>query len=159
MEKSFGINTVKITSAEGIGFAVPINVVKPIIEKFINENNFEQATIGIYAYDKEVIPYLNKDISFSKGIYVTQIIKNGPAYNTQLKEGDIITHIDDRAINTMNDLREYIYTQNPNNKVTLKVLKGRITRDIQITLRKKMRQLGQAQIVSFFRQELSKKYK
>ena len=32
-----GINSVKITSAEGIGFAIPINMVKPIIEKFQNE--------------------------------------------------------------------------------------------------------------------------
>ena len=41
MEKLYGINTVKISSAEGIGFAIPINVVKPIIENFINNNSFE----------------------------------------------------------------------------------------------------------------------
>ena len=46
-----GVNTIKITSAEGIGFAVPINIVKPIIESFKQTGNFEEATIGIYAYD------------------------------------------------------------------------------------------------------------
>ena len=66
----------KISSAEGIGFAVPINVVKPVIYSFNNNNSFEQATIGVYAYDKEVIPYLNSNISFNKGIYVSQIVKN-----------------------------------------------------------------------------------
>ena len=54
-----GVNTVKISTAEGIGFAIPINIVKPIIESFKNTGSFEEATIGIYAYDKEVIPYLN----------------------------------------------------------------------------------------------------
>ena len=54
-----GINTIKITAAEGIGFAVPINIVKPIIESFKQTGNFEEATIGIYAYDKEVTPYLS----------------------------------------------------------------------------------------------------
>ena len=53
-----GINTVKISSAEGIGFAVPIDVVKTVIESFKKEDKFDEATIGIYAYDKDVIPYL-----------------------------------------------------------------------------------------------------
>lgn len=109
-----GINTVKISSAEGIGFAIPINVIKPVIESFKNTDNFEEASIGIYAYDKEVIPYLDKNITnFVKGIYVAQIIKNSPAYNTELKEGDIILSIDDIELNTMNDLRKYIYTKKP----------------------------------------------
>ena len=102
-----GINTVKITSAEGIGFAIPINVVKSVIESYKNTGAFEQATIGISAYDKEVIPYLNSNISFEEGIYVAQITKNGPADNTELKEGDIILSIDGKNLSTMNNLREY----------------------------------------------------
>ena len=140
MEKLYGINTVKISSAEGIGFAIPINVVKPILENFINNNSFEQATMGVYAYDKEVIPYLNNNISFSKGIFVAQIIKNGPAYNTELKEGDIITSIDDKELNTMNDLREYIYSKKPNEVVRLKISRGKITKEVEVTLRKEIRQ-------------------
>lgn len=132
-----GINTVKISSAEGIGFAIPINVVKPVIESFINNDSFEQATMGVYAYDKEVIPYLNSNISFSKGIYVAQIIKNGPAYKTDIKEGDIITAIDGIELNTMNDLREYIYSKKPNDIVNLQISRGRINKSISITLGKK----------------------
>lgn len=134
-----GINTVKISSAEGIGFAVPINIIKPIIESFKNTGNFEEATIGIFAYDKEVIPYLNSSLNanFDKGIYVAQIIKNGPASNTELKEGDIIESIDGNDLNTVNDLREYIYTKKPNDEVTLKISRGTINREIKLTLGKK----------------------
>ena len=117
MGKWYGINTVKISSAEGIGFAVPINVIKPVIESFIKTDSFEQATMGVYAYDREVIPYLDENISFSKGIYVAQIIKNGPAANTELRDGDIITSIDGNELETMNDLREYIYSKKPNDVV------------------------------------------
>ena len=133
------INTVKISSAEGIGFAVPINIVKPIIESFKNTGNFEEATVGIYAYDKEVIPYLNSSFNanFDKGIYVAQIIKNGPASNTELKEGDIIESIDGKDLNTVNDLREYIYTKKQNDEVTLKIVRGKINREIKLTLGKK----------------------
>ncbi len=136
-----GINTVKISSAEGIGFAVPINIIKPIIESFQNTGNFEEASIGIYAYDKEVIPYLsatsNYNIKFEKGIYVAQITKNGPADSTELKEKDIITSIDNVTLNTMNDLRQYIYTKKPDDEVTLQVTRGKINKEIKITLGKK----------------------
>lgn len=134
-----GINTVKISSAEGIGFAVPINIIKPIIESFKSIEEFEEATIGIYAYDKEVIPYLNggSNANFSKGIYVAQITKNGPADGTELKEGDIITSIDNVTLNTMNDLRQYIYTKKPKDEVILKVTRGKINKEIKLTLGKK----------------------
>lgn len=136
-----GINTVKISSAEGIGFAIPINIIKHIIDSFINTGIFEEATIGIYAYDKEVIPYLRGNSitssNFEKGIYVAQITKNGPTNNTELKEADIITTIDNKELNTMNDLREYIYSKKPGDEVTLKIVRGKINKEIKITLGKK----------------------
>ena len=133
-----GINSVKISSAEGIGFAIPINIVKPIIEKINKEGTFEEAVIGIYAYDKEVTPYLdsNMKVYFGKGIYVAQITKNGPADNTELKEGDIINKIDEKNLNTMNDLREYIYTKKPGDEVVLSITRGKIVKQIKITLGK-----------------------
>ena len=134
-----GINTVKISSAEGIGFAVPINMIKPIVDSFKNTGTFEEATVGIYAYDKEVIPYLNgsSNTNFDKGIYVAQITQNGPADHTELKEGDIITTVDNVSLNTMNDLRQYIYTKKPNDEVTFKVTRGKINKEIKIILGKK----------------------
>lgn len=134
-----GINTVKISTAEGIGFAIPINIIRPIIERFKQIGNFEEATIGIYAYDKEVVPYLNTNLNnnFQKGIYVAQITSNGPADNTELKNGDIITSIDNIELNTMNDLREYIYTKKPNDEVNLKIIRGKINKEFNIVLGKK----------------------
>lgn len=134
-----GINTVKISSAEGIGFAIPINIIKPIIESFKNTESFEEASIGIFAYDKEVVPYLNSssNISFDKGIYVAQITPNGPSAGTGLKEGDIITTIDNEFLYTMNDLRQYIFTKKPGDEVTLKITRGKVNREIKIRLGKK----------------------
>ena len=129
-----GINTVKISSAEGIGFAIPIDIIKPIIESFKTTGTFEEAQIGIYAYDKEVIPYLNKSLNFEKGIYVAQITQNGPADNTELKEGDIITKIDGIEVNTMNDLRKYIYTKKPKDEVILNITRGKTKKEIRIIL-------------------------
>ena len=129
-----GINSVKITSAEGIGFAIPINIIKPIIEKFVNEDKFDEAYIGIFAYDKEVIPYLDSSIEFENGIYVANIAVDGPARNSGLKIGDIITKIDNQEINKMSELRNYIYQKLPKDTVTLTILRNKKTTDITIKL-------------------------
>ena len=132
-----GITSVKITSAEGIGFAVPINTVKPIIESYLKENKFEEASLGIFAYDKNVIPYLNEKLEVTKGIYVAQISLDSVASKTNLKIGDVITKIDDLELNKMCDLRCYIYTKKPGDEVTLTILRNNQEQQIKVTLGKK----------------------
>ncbi len=134
-----GVNTVKISSAEGISFAVPINIIKPVIESFKENGTFDEAMIGIYAYDKEVIPYLDNSFNsnLESGIYVAEITKNGPADNTELKVGDIIKTIDGIEIETLNGLREYIFTKKPGDIVNLKIERGKIEKEIQIMLGRK----------------------
>ena len=128
------INSVKITSAEGIGFAIPINIIKPIIQKFIEDGKFDEGYIGIFAYDKNVIPYLDVSLNLEKGIYVAQISSNGPTSSTDIKIGDVITQIDNEEINTMSELRKFIYQKNPNDTINLKILRNGIQKEIQIVL-------------------------
>jgi len=116
-----GINSVKIETAEGIGFAVPINIIKPIIESYANNGEFEEAYLGIFAYDKEVVQYLKNDIDFNEGIYIVKISKDGPVAKTKIKMGDIITKIDGNNINKMSELRSYIYRKKPGEKITLTI--------------------------------------
>lgn len=132
-----GINTVKITSAEGIGFAIPINVIKPVIESFIQNGSFEEATLGIYAYDSEVAEYMKLKNKSSSGIYISQVLPNGPAAEVDLKEGDLIISIDEKKLKTMNDLREYLYSKEPENEVVLKILRNEREREINVALGKK----------------------
>lgn len=132
-----GINSIKIESAEGIGFAIPINIIKPIIESFTNTGDFEEAYLGIFAYDKEVIKYLNNNVEFESGIYVVQISKDGPVSKTSIKTGDIITKIDENNVNRMSELREYIYTKKPGDEVKLTISRNNKEYDINIKLSKK----------------------
>jgi len=134
MEKWCGITTVKITSAEGIGFAIPINTVKPIIDSFASSGTFNEAYLGIFAYDKEAIPYLDSSINFSTGVYVVQVASDGPANSSGIKVGDIITKVDDIAIDKMSELRRYIYTKNPGDKVTITLMRSGKERRFDIVL-------------------------
>ena len=132
-----GINSVKITEAEGIGFAIPINIVKPVIDKFVSDGNFEEAYLGIFAYDKNVIPYIDSSIDFSSGIYVAQISSDGPSYSSGLKIGDIITKVDDVIINKMSELRNYIYTKNVGDEINLTINRNKKEYNIKIKLGRK----------------------
>ena len=49
----------------------------------------------------------------SSGIYISQILPNGPASNADLKEGDLIISINNIRLRTINDLREYLYSKKP----------------------------------------------
>ncbi len=129
-----GINSVKITSAEGIGFAVPINIVKAIVQKFKTEDKFEEATLGIFAYDKNVIPYLNHNLRLAKGIYVVQVKNNSPAAKAGLKEKDILLSIDGKILEKMCDLRCYIYEKKPGDKVSLQIMRNGQEKSVEVTL-------------------------
>ena len=114
-----GITTLKIDDAEGIGFAIPINIVKPVLKKLIETGSFEEPYLGLSGYDREVIPYLSSNINFEKGIYIEEIDAFGPLKDSRLVRGDILEKIDDVEIESMNKLKEYIYTKNPGDVVNL----------------------------------------
>lgn len=136
--KLIGINSVKISNAEGIGFAVPVNIVKPIINKFINDGKFEEAWLGIYGYDKEAIKYLDSDLEIENGIYVAQVAPDGPLVNLDVKEGDIITKIDETDISKMNDLKKYIYSKNPKDVVKLYLQRNGKESEVEVELASKL---------------------
>lgn len=136
--KLIGINSVKISNAEGIGFAVPVNIVKPIINKLVENGKFEEAWLGIYGYDKEAIKYLNSNIEIETGIYVAQIALDGPLLKSDIHEGDIITGIDDIKVNKMNDLKKYIYSKSSGDKVKLYIDRNGKKFDIDVILSSKI---------------------
>lgn len=126
-----------MTSAEGIGFAVPINIIKPILEKLEKEGSFTAATLGIFAFDKKVLPYLEEDIEFESGIYVESVLPESAAAKGGILKKDIITQIDNRHISKMSDLREYIYQKNPNDFVKIKLKRRNVEREIIVQLAEK----------------------
>ncbi|MCX7709764.1 MAG: trypsin-like peptidase domain-containing protein [Clostridia bacterium] len=119
-----GINTIKVASAEAIGFAVPINVAIPIIKQYSNNGDFVEPYLGVFAYDKEAIPYLDGNLKIDKGIYVVNVDDNGPAAKAGIKVGCVITQVDGKDMNTMMDLREYMYTKKPGDAINVTHVSG-----------------------------------
>ena len=132
-----GINGVKITSAEGISFAIPINSVKNVIESFKNNGKFEEASLGIFALDKNVLGYIDQNLRFNEGIYVSSVNKNSAAEEVGIKKGDIILTIDGNKLERMCDLRCYIYSKKPGDKVKLKIQRNYREMEIEVILKRK----------------------
>lgn len=136
-----GINSVKITSAEGIGFAIPINIIKPIIEQLVSNGEYITPTLGMFAYDKDIVPYINQEltqnIKLDTGIYVANVIRNSPAERSGMKRGDILLEIDGIKLEKMSGLRTYIYSKKVGEKVNIKYIRGNKEYQISITLAKK----------------------
>ena len=136
-----GINSVKITSAEGIGFAIPINIIKPIIEQLVSNGEYITPTLGLFAYDNDIVPYINQEltqnIKLDTGIYVADVIRNSPAERSGMKRGDILLEIDGIKLEKMSELRTYIYSKKVGEKVNIKYIRGNKEYQISITLAKK----------------------
>ena len=132
-----GITSIKISGAEGIGFAVPINIVKPLIERLKENEEYEEASLGVFVYDKEATKYLNSNLEFENGVYVTELVAGGTAKKAGVREGDIIEKIDGIKLKRINDLRRYIYTKNVGDEVTLTILRDSKEIEIEMKLMKK----------------------
>ncbi len=132
-----GINTVKVTSAEGIGFAVPINIAIPIVNRFIESGDFAEPYLGVFAYDKDVVPYFDNTINIDAGVYVSNVDENGPAYRSGLRVGCIMTEVDGKEINTMMQLRTYIYSKKPGDSINITHREGDTIKNVSIVLAQK----------------------
>ena len=132
-----GINGVKITSAEGISFAIPINTVKSVIASFNTSGKFDEASLGIFAFDKNVLGYIDENLRFNEGIYVARVNTNSAAESAGIKEGDILLSIDSHKLERMCDLRCYIYTKKPGDTVVLRVQRNYREIEVEAVLKKK----------------------
>ncbi len=115
-----GINTAKVSSAEGLGFSIPVNISKPILKKIIETGKFTPAYMGVVAYDKEIAGYYNDDADLQEGVYIEDVQKNGPAAEAGLKKGCIVTEIAGKKTGNMLQFKTILYGYDPGDTVTVK---------------------------------------
>lgn len=114
-----GITTIKVESAEAMGFAIPINISKPIMQKLVSTGTFNEPYMGLFAYDNSVMPYMEVNVAMESGVYVAHVDTAGPAFKSGIREGCIIRQIDGQDMNTMLQLRTYIYTKSPGDTINV----------------------------------------
>ncbi len=135
--KLIGINTAIFSRSGGymgIGFAIPSNMVKEVMNELITKGKVVRGWLGVYIQD------VTKDIADSfkydkeAGALVSDIIKGSPAEGTGIQKGDIIISVDGTVIKDVNNLRRIISLKKPGTQVKVNVFRGGKTMDIPITI-------------------------
>ena len=136
-----GINTAIIENANGLGFSIPINSTKGVLAGVIENNTVERAYLGInyLTITPEIANRYNLDVT--KGAYIyaesgNAIVSNGPASQSGLKQGDIITKINDETIGTTAGLGSTIGQYRPGDVVTVTFLRDGKEQTTRVTLGK-----------------------
>ena len=119
-----GINTAIIAYAQGIGFAIPINIPKKNIDELIKLGKVRRSWLGVYI--QEVTPEIAEQFGLSedaKGVLVGDVVNNSPAEKSGIKRGDIITKVNDEEVDFPGELQDKIRSIEIGKKANIEVVR------------------------------------
>lgn len=134
--KLIGINTAKVQSTDGIGFAIPVNVAKPVVKSFIENGMFESVQLGIRGVNLDIFKQyyqVDEKLDTEKGVVISEIPKGGNASRSDLKVKDIIVGINGESIDSMNQLKQHLLSIEKGEKATLNVIRNGKRIDVEVT--------------------------
>jgi len=133
-----GINTAVNESAQGIGFAIPINTAKDVLQELMNGQKVIRPYMGIAMsdIDESVIERLSLP-SGSQGVVVIQVTSGSPAAIAGLKTMDIISQIDGKKITASIDVQNLVENSKVGQKLKVTVLREGKTLNLSVTLQAK----------------------
>ncbi len=131
-----GINTAKAQSGEGLGFAIPINTAKPIVDEIKKKGEFKRSYIGIKgaSVGDYLQAYPEAKLGTETGVFIVQIYTGSPAAEAGLKEGDIITELEGRKIDSMTQLISGLFQYRPGDSVQLSIIRNQRKMNFRVTL-------------------------
>ena len=129
-----GISTAMVPFAQGIGFAIPINSVKKIVEELFSYGRVIRPWLGVIGISvtDEIASYY--ELPVKAGIIVARVIYGSPAYRVGISEGDIIAKIDGASIKTIQDLQKSIQKKKVGDKAELELIRGHQRGVVEVTL-------------------------
>ena len=134
-----GINTMKMSSyyssasVEGLGFAIPIAVAKPIIDELI-ENGYVAGRPAIGINGESMPEYARLYYRLPKGVYVTYVSEASDAYVKGIRENDIITAVNGTAVSTIDEINTIKNQYMAGDQITLTVYRDGSYYDVSVTL-------------------------
>lgn len=135
--KVIGINTAKIPGAgiEGLGFAIPISMAKPILESLITSGRVAYPWMGVMLVDQQMIEeYDLTDIVLDEGVYIVEVVEGSPAYQGGIRQGDVITAVAGVPVNTVEAVQSEIRKKQVGETVAVTILRNDNPREISVTL-------------------------
>lgn len=130
-----GINTAIISSAQGIGFAIPAEIANTVAESILAHGRVLRPYLGIQmmTLSPEAKNYLGIDQKI-KGVIIGGIIPNSPAFKGGLKNNDVIIAINGKNIPDVREIQSFIRSQKIGDRITVKILREGKEQQITVTL-------------------------
>ena len=131
--KVVGINTLKASDAEGIAFAIPIEIGSAISKKLITNANHTVPKLGMFGYDAELANF-NGNCKTSTGVYIEDVKKDTLFFKSGIKSGDIILAVNETKIKNMTDFRQQLYSFNSGDLISLTILRDNSEQIIKVLI-------------------------
>ena len=131
-----GINSAKIgvSNVEGMGFAIPINNVKPIIKELASKGRIAHPYVGASLIDNDIAKHYGFDMDLHGGLFIMKLSKGGPLARAGARTGDIITEFNGVKVKTVAALREEIAKHKVGDQVNITVLRNENQMTLAVTL-------------------------
>ncbi len=127
-----GVNVATTEGAQNIGFAIPVNIVKPLMDEFIQKGSVSRPFLGVhYKFISRDVAILN---DVPQGAYVQDVVAGGPAQKAGVKPGDIITKINKQAIDNESKLSEIVASSQIGSQLNLAIYRSGKEMNIAATL-------------------------
>ncbi len=129
-----GVNTAIAAQAQGIGFAIPSDTARSIVDQLRTKGKVERAWIGVSI--AELTPERAEQL-FSKmepGVLVRQVVPGGPADRSGIREGDVLIEVDARKLEKPGDLIRYLAGKRVGEKVSLLVSREGQRKTLSVSL-------------------------
>ena len=130
-----GINTAIFSrsgGSMGIGFAIPTEIVKLVMNGIIKDGKVHRGWLGIELQSSMKDPTKLGDDT--QGVEVMNVMRDGPAAKAGLQKGDIITAMDNKPVNDANTLIQMVARKAPNSVVNLQVMRNKAPSSVNVTL-------------------------
>lgn len=130
-----GMNTMIYENAQGLGFSVSVNTVRKVYEAILNSGNITWPALGIQGATITTAIAQQYNLSVSQGVYIVQVTSGSGAEAAGLRQGDVITGIDGRSMNTIDAVLNYVRSKNVGETVQVTINRNGTTKTLGITLK------------------------
>ncbi|MCL6589569.1 MAG: trypsin-like peptidase domain-containing protein [Firmicutes bacterium] len=135
-----GINTAVSSTGQGLGFAIPINTVKEILNELKTKGKISRPWIGvnltdIRAADPRVKSYLG--IDKNEGVLISSVIRDTPASKAGLKRWDLILELDRQPVSSLEEFLKMVRQHKVGDKITLLIQRNETLTTVEVILEEK----------------------